>query len=136
MMKRRELPPDMAEALEKIKPAFPSMLPTICLSLLREEPLHGYEIMKRGNNLLERNLNSKFELSESIGDYLTASNTYPALHKMEKQGLIKSHWEKRKRYYSITPKGIKNFEMRKKVTIELMKAKISICKEMFNEEVI
>jgi DNA-binding PadR family transcriptional regulator len=74
--------------------------PLLILSVLAEEPMYGYQIMRE----LERRSEGYFSM--------TAALLYPALHQLELDGLLKSDWQdgqgKRKRkYYSITPKGKK-----------------------------
>ncbi|MCD4740523.1 PadR family transcriptional regulator [archaeon] len=135
MKKKHKLPEDMQKAWEQERKALPQMVPTMALSLLKENPRHGYEIMKEGNNLLQKHFDANFEFDEKL-DYFTPSNTYPALHKMEKQGLLKSHWEGRKKFYSITPKGLKDYQLRKTIMLESMKMMAILFKEMFHEEVI
>jgi PadR family transcriptional regulator, regulatory protein PadR len=74
--------------------------PLLILSVLAEEPMYGYQIMRE----LERRSEGYFSM--------TAALLYPALHQLELDGLLKSDWQdgqgKRKRkYYSITAKGKK-----------------------------
>lgn len=67
------------------------------LSLLGEDRKYGFQIIK--------------ELKERSDGYLVLKDgtLYPALHRMEKKGLIKSEWivenDKPRRYYSITTEG-------------------------------
>jgi PadR family transcriptional regulator PadR len=71
---------------------------TLLLSLINLQPLYGYQIIKD----LEK---------QSRGYFLFKEGTlYPALHRLEKSGLIRSKWEKlsngqERRYYYITEKG-------------------------------
>jgi PadR family transcriptional regulator PadR len=71
---------------------------TLLLSLINFQPLYGYQIIKD----LEK---------RSRGYFLFKEGTlYPALHRLEKSGLIRSKWEKlsngqERRYYYITEKG-------------------------------
>lgn len=72
--------------------------PLLLLSVLADEPMYGYQIMRE----MERRSEGYFSM--------TAALLYPALHQLELDGLLKSDWQdgqgKRKRkYYSITPKG-------------------------------
>jgi DNA-binding PadR family transcriptional regulator len=113
------------------KKAFTRMVPLLLLILVREKPRHGYEIMKSGEDLLEENMKG-FPVSYK----LTPSNVYPALHKLEEGGFLKSNWEKRKNYYSITPKGREEIEMWKGIFRESIKVNAKVFKEFFNEEVI
>ena len=74
--------------------------PLLILSVLESNKMYGYQIMRE----LEHRSEGYFTM--------TAALLYPALHKLELDGLLKSEWQegqgKRKRkYYSITPKGRK-----------------------------
>ena len=132
-MKKHKLPDDMRKAWEQKRKAIPAMVPTMALSLLKEKPRHGYDIMKESNGILKKHFDAHFDFGENP-DYFTPSNTYPALHEMEKNGLLKAHWEGRKKYYSITPKGLKEFKLRKSIMAESMKMMKILFKEMFHEE--
>jgi PadR family transcriptional regulator PadR len=62
------------------------------------EPLHGYEIIQR----LEARSEGYFSFKEGL--------IYPTLHRMEKEGLLKSQWmglpgTRRRKVYSVTDKG-------------------------------
>ena len=70
----------------------------IVLSLLSEQRMYGYEIVKTVN----ARSNGVLEFKEGT--------LYPLLHKMEGQRLIKAKWEdgpsgKARKYYGLTPKG-------------------------------
>ena len=70
----------------------------LVLSILDEEPHHGYEIFK----LIE--LRSQGRLKFNV------SSLYPVLCRMEKRGWIKGRWvekvgQRRRRYYRLTPEG-------------------------------
>ncbi|SRR6266498_2219370 len=74
--------------------------PLLILSVLESNKMYGYQIMRE----LEQRSEGYFTM--------TAALLYPALHKLELDGLLKSEWQegqgKRKRkYYSITSKGRK-----------------------------
>jgi PadR family transcriptional regulator PadR len=73
-------------------------LDALILSIVALEPLHGLAIDER--------------LRAKSADVLHASrgSLYPALHKLEHQGLLKSEWRladsgKRAKYYSLTKAG-------------------------------
>jgi len=72
-------------------------LDLLLLSILANEPAHGYAVIE--------SLRSK---SEGTFD-LPEETVYPALHRLENQGLLKSSWSedtgRRKRVYQITLKG-------------------------------
>ncbi len=74
--------------------------PLLILSVLSAEKMYGYQIMRE----LERRSEGYFSM--------TAALLYPALHQLEVDGLLKSEWQegqgkRRRKYYSITPKGKK-----------------------------
>ena len=74
--------------------------PLRILSLLNKQEMYGYEIVE---NLRIRSENI-FELKEGT--------LYPLLHRLEKQGLLKSYKKttdqnRERKYYQITKKGIK-----------------------------
>lgn len=112
------------------KKAFTRMVPLLFLILVKERPRHGYEIMKRGEELLKKNMGGF-----PVNCRLTPSNVYPALHKLERAGFLKSSWEKRKKYYSITPKGREEIDIWKGIFKESIKVNTKVFKEIFNEEV-
>ena len=73
-------------------------LDALILSIVALEPLHGLAISQR--------------LRAKSADVLQASkgSLYPALHKLEHQGLLRSEWRqsesrKRAKYYSLTKAG-------------------------------
>jgi DNA-binding PadR family transcriptional regulator len=70
----------------------------LLLSLVSEQPMYGYQIIK----VLERRSRGYFKFKEGT--------LYPALHRLEKDKLIVSQWERlpsgqERRYYHITDKG-------------------------------
>jgi PadR family transcriptional regulator, regulatory protein PadR len=72
-------------------------LDLVLLSCLHEGPAHGYLIIKR---LRER----------SVGEFdLLEGTLYPALHRLERSGLVTSKWSteggRRRRVYQLTSKG-------------------------------
>jgi DNA-binding PadR family transcriptional regulator len=70
---------------------------TLILALLLEEPMYGYQIARE----LERRSDGYFGVGEGL--------LYPALHQMERAGLLTSEWrargKRRRRYYAITAEG-------------------------------
>lgn len=73
---------------------------TLILSLLSDEPMYGYQITQE----LQQRSEGYFEMKEGL--------LYPALHRMEQDGLLKSEWRsvagsRRRKYYSITDEGRK-----------------------------
>lgn len=76
------------------------------LSLLHERDMYGYEIIKE----LDRRSKNVFQFKEGT--------LYPVLHKMEGLNFVKSYHKsaengKERKYYSITPIGVKQFEEEK-----------------------
>ena len=72
-------------------------LELLLLAVLRGGPLHGYAVIA---GLRERSGGS-FDLPEGT--------IYPALHKLEREGLVLSSWAdaagRRRRIYELTPSG-------------------------------
>lgn len=83
--------------------AFKTDNEALILGVLAERSLHGYEISK------QIKLRSKDALS------LPENKLYPALHKLEEQGLISAEWVPQhgkpdRKVYSITPEGTKELQ--------------------------
>jgi PadR family transcriptional regulator PadR len=79
--------------------ALRGQLELVVLAALRDGPRHGYAIIKE---LRER----------SRGEFDVLEGTlYPALHRLEQAGLIKSRWAtaagRRRRVYELTARGTK-----------------------------
>lgn len=73
---------------------------TIILSLLREEPMYGYQLVR--------------EIGARSKKYFTLreGTIYPLLHSLERQELIEGSWQKQgnkpaRKYYQLTAKGEK-----------------------------
>jgi len=70
----------------------------LVLSVLKEEPLYGYEIAKRIKTTSEQ----LFAMGEGT--------LYPILHKLEADYKLESFWEeiggRKRKYYSITKSGL------------------------------
>ncbi len=84
----------MAQKRELIKGSSDSLL----LCLIGQQPMYGYQIIKE----LERRSQGYFKFKEGT--------LYPALHRLEKAGLIQGKWQmlsnsRPRRYYHITAKG-------------------------------
>jgi PadR family transcriptional regulator, regulatory protein PadR len=85
------------EALEKLKKSTKTDNMWIyILSVLKKNDLHAYILSKE----IEKKFNWKPERITS----------YVVIYKIEKEGLIKSKSEGRKKIYSITPKGNKTLK--------------------------
>jgi PadR family transcriptional regulator, regulatory protein PadR len=70
----------------------------LILSLLRERAMYGYEILQEAGRRSAR----QFELKEGT--------IYPALHQMERAGLLSAEWRegdtgRARKYYTLTAKG-------------------------------
>ncbi len=75
-------------------------LNTMLLEVISRRPMYGYEICKTVNARTDGYFN------------LREGSLYPALHKLEQEGLLKSFWEqtdrgRRRKYYEITDAGVK-----------------------------
>jgi len=72
-------------------------LDALILAVLADGPLHGYAIIEK----LKRRSEGALELPEGT--------VYPALHRLERAGLIRSDWEtvsgRRRRAYQLTTCG-------------------------------
>lgn len=72
-------------------------LDLLLLSILKRGPAHGYLVIQS----LARSSKGTFDVPEGT--------VYPALHHLERQGLVESRWDKsdgrRKRLYSLTAEG-------------------------------
>ncbi|HEX77080.1 MAG TPA: PadR family transcriptional regulator [Dehalococcoidia bacterium] len=79
---------------------------TLLLSLISRQPMYGYQIIKE----LAARSQGYFKFKEGT--------LYPALHRMERGGLVKAQWRRlpngqERRYYSITAKGQKVLETKR-----------------------
>ncbi len=75
----------------------------VLLTLLQERPMYGYEISQE----MSRKSDGYFEMKEGL--------LYPTLHRLQKEGLLSSKWQKtenerRRKYYSITAAGRERLE--------------------------
>src|SRR5436190_4113096 len=72
-------------------------LDLLLLSALAERPAHGYRVIEQ----LRESTGGAFDLPEGT--------VYPALHRLERTGLLESHWSReasrRRRVYAITDRG-------------------------------
>ena len=72
----------------------------LLLCLINYHPTYGYQLIKE----LNQRSNGYFQFKEGT--------LYPALHRLEKAGLLQGKWQRlpggqERRYYYITPKGQK-----------------------------
>lgn len=76
-------------------------LELVVLACLRDGPRHGYAIIKE----LREHTDGELEILEGT--------LYPALHRLEQAGMIKSRWAavagRRRRVYELTRRGAKAF---------------------------
>ncbi len=78
---------------------------SLLLALLVEQSMYGYQIVKE----LERRSRGYFQFREGT--------LYPALHRLESEGLVEARWKmspnsQQRRYYFITDKGRRELAMR------------------------
>lgn len=71
---------------------------TLILTVLRDGPLHGYQLARE----IEQRSEGYFDCKEGT--------LYPALHKLERDGYLQSEWrpageQRRRKYYLLTPAG-------------------------------
>lgn len=79
---------------------------SLLLCLIGQQPMHGYRIIKE----LEARSQGYFKFKEGT--------LYPALHRLEKAGLITGEWQalpngRQRRYYYITAKGLSKLAIEK-----------------------
>ena len=81
-------------------------LDPLILATVAEEPAHGYAILQR----LKERSSGAFDLAEGT--------IYPALHRLERDGLLSSSWStgsgRRRRVYSVTRTGASALEVRRR----------------------
>ena len=81
--------------MEKFVPT--GFLESFILSILKEEPVHGYKLVEK--------------IKEKTGFWKPSSGTiYPTLHSLLKKGFIKEIREGRRKKYKLDEKRIKNFQ--------------------------
>lgn len=78
----------------------------LLLTLLQSGPMYGYQIVQE----VKRRSEGDLDLKEG--------SLYPALHKLEEQGLVEGYWQERadgrqRRYYRLTPEGMAAAEERR-----------------------
>lgn len=71
-------------------------LDIIILSMLNDNPVHGYKIIA--------------DLHNTFGVLLSPGTLYPLLYRLEAEGLIRVKEDRRRKNYSLTPKGLKRTE--------------------------
>ena len=101
----------MAKKNELIKGGIDSLL----LCVIVQQPMYGYQIIKE----LEKRSQGYFIFKEGT--------LYPALHRLERAGLIRGEWQtlpngRQRRYYHITEKGLNALAARRGQWLNFMKA--------------
>ena len=91
----------------------------LVLSVISNGPTYGYELIRQ----LETRSDGYFHFREGT--------LYPALHRMEKEGLIEGRWQtlqggQERRYYYITPKGAEMLSRRRSIWGEFSTAVRSV----------
>jgi PadR family transcriptional regulator PadR len=80
-------------------------LDLLLLAVLRSGPAHGYAVIAA----LREQSDGAFDLQEGT--------VYPALHRLERQGLVVSGWTdgagRRRRVYELSPKGAAALQTRR-----------------------
>lgn len=89
-------------------------LDLLLLAVLSEGPAHGYAVIES----LRTRSGGVFALPEGT--------IYPALHRLENQGLLSSQWSedsgRRKRIYQLTPNGQKALAVHQEEWLKFSKA--------------
>ena len=88
---------------------------SLLLCLLEQQPMYGYQIVKE----LSSRSDGYFKFKEGT--------LYPALHRLEKSGLITGKWQllpngRQRRYYYITSKGLAKLAMERTQWQDFLKA--------------
>jgi PadR family transcriptional regulator, regulatory protein PadR len=84
--------------MESRRDLFKNSSSSLLLCLLEQQSMYGYQVVKE----LEARSQGYFKFKEGT--------LYPALHRLEKSGLITGKWQmlpngRQRRYYNITTKG-------------------------------
>ena len=101
----------MAQRRELMKSGLDSLL----LSLIAQQPMYGYRIIKE----LQKRSEGYFKFKEGT--------LYPALHRLERAGLATSRWQmlpggQQRKYYYITAKGLRVLAERRNEWLDFLKA--------------
>ena len=78
----------------------------LILSLLDEQPMYGYEMIKA----IEEKSSDTFSFKEGT--------LYPILHSLEADGMVESYWDdstgnRQRKYYRLTPSGLIHAQAKK-----------------------
>jgi len=87
----------------------------LVLSLLEDQPRHGYDISKL------------IDLRSGGALRFHVTSLYPLLYRLEEEGVVAGHWveksgQRRRRYYSLTPAGRKILRSQRKSWMEFVAA--------------
>jgi len=98
----------------------------LVLSVISNGPTYGYELIRQ----LETRSGGYFIRSDGYFHFREGT-LYPALHRMEKEGLIEGRWQtlqggQERRYYYITPKGAEMLSRRRSIWSEFSTAVRSV----------
>jgi PadR family transcriptional regulator, regulatory protein PadR len=89
-------------------------LDPLILATIAEDPAHGYAILQR----LRQRSSGAFDLAEGT--------IYPALHRLERDGLLSSSWStesgRRRRVYSVTRAGRSALQVRRREWTQFSRA--------------
>ena len=89
-------------------------LDLLLLAVLENNPAHGYAIIET----LRQRSGGTFDLPEGT--------IYPALHRLERDGLLESDWSeeagRRRRIYRLTPKGLQALAKRQQEWLQFSQA--------------
>jgi PadR family transcriptional regulator PadR len=101
----------MAKKNELIKGSIDSLL----LCVIVQQPMYGYQIIKE----LEKRSQGYFKFKEGT--------LYPALHRLEKVGLVRGEWQtlpngRQRRYYQITEKGLNSLAAKRSQWLDFITA--------------
>ena len=80
-------------------------LDLLLLAVIETRPVHGYAVIEE----LRRRSEDSFDLPEGT--------VYPALHRLEREGLLASRWDtssaRKRRIYSVTKSGLRSLAERR-----------------------
>ena len=93
----------------------------LILSVLSDHPTYGYELIRE----METRSNGYFHFREGT--------LYPALHRMEKEGLLEARWDtipggKERRYYHLTEAGHEALALRQGAWLDFSSAVRAVLK--------
>jgi PadR family transcriptional regulator len=85
----------------------------LVLSLLEDQPRHGYDISKL------------IQIRSSGALRFHVTSLYPLLHRLEREGWLEGRWvekshQRRRRYYRLTPQGRKALRSKQKSWIDFV----------------